>query len=121
MEVQVSLRRDLVRAIKARDPVAASALRSALAAIENAEAADPAEAPQPGLGHSPIAGSVPGLRAAEVGRRSLTAAEVEEIVRAEAEERLVAASDYARQGNRDRADRLREEAAILARYLSDPG
>ncbi|HKF76221.1 MAG TPA: hypothetical protein VKF59_08765 [Candidatus Dormibacteraeota bacterium] len=119
--MKVRLRRDLVRAIRAGDPVAASVLRSALAAIENAEAADPADAPQPGLGQSPIAGSVSGLRAAEVGRRNLTAAEVEEIVRAEAAERLVAAGEYVRLGHADRAERLRQEAAILAHYLADPG
>jgi uncharacterized protein len=111
------LRRDLAVAVRARDPVATSALRSALAAIENAGAADPAEAPEPGVGRSPIAGSVRGLGAAEVRRRELTAAEVEEIVRAEVAGRLAAAGDYLRLGRRDRAERLRAEAAVLTRYL----
>jgi hypothetical protein len=34
------LRRDLTAALKERDPVAVAALRSAIAAIENAEAVD---------------------------------------------------------------------------------
>ena len=63
----VTLRRALTAALKARDAVAVSALRSALAAIENAGAVDPGHAPPPGSG--PIAGAVDGLGAAEVERR----------------------------------------------------
>jgi len=117
-DVRERLRRDLVRAIKARDSAAVSALRSALAAIENAEAVDPRPAPPPGVDPSPIAGSVAGLRAAEVPRRDLTAAEVEEIVRREMTERLEAADEYLRLGRDEQAGRLREEADVLDRSLT---
>ncbi|MBO0687398.1 MAG: GatB/YqeY domain-containing protein [Candidatus Dormibacteraeota bacterium] len=114
-----SLRRDLARAIKARDGVAAAALRSALAAIDNAEAVDP-----PPRGGGPaqehhIAGSVAGLGATEAERRDLTAAEVEEIVRREMVERLAAAGEYERLGHIAPADRLREEARVLSRFLPE--
>ncbi|MGH3916043.1 MAG: GatB/YqeY domain-containing protein, partial [Pseudonocardiaceae bacterium] len=94
-----------------------SALRSALAAIDNAEAVDAAPAPPPAVVDSEIAGSVGGLWAAEVQRRSLTDAQVEEIVRAEVAERLAAAHDYERSGHREHAQRLRGEATVLSRYL----
>lgn len=106
--------------MKARDAVAVSALRSALAAIDNAEAVDAAPAPPPGAGHPDIGGSVGSLWAAEVERRTLTDAEVEETVRAEVAERLVAARDYERLGHREHAERLRGEADVLTRYLPDP-
>gem|GEM_PF-809311 len=67
-------REALTAAMKARDAVAVGALRAVIAAIDNAEAADPAHAPaqQPG----PIAGGVKGLGAGEVPRRTLGDAEV---------------------------------------------
>lgn len=54
--------------MKARDAVAVSALRSALAAIDNAEAVDAAQAPPPTVVDSDIACSVGGLLAGEVER-----------------------------------------------------
>lgn len=105
--------------MKARDVVAVSALRSALGAIENAEAVDAAHASVPGVGHSDIVGSMCGLWVSEVERRSLTHAQVEQIVRAEVAERRSAAHHYERLGHREHAERLRGEANVLARYLSD--
>lgn len=130
--MRTRLRVALTDAMKARDRVAVAALRSALSAIENAEAIDASDAPtaveQPagttdppadtdGAGHPGFAGSVAGLRAAEVERRVLTDAEVERIVRAEATDRLAAADEYERSGRHDHAERLRGEAAVLHRYL----
>ncbi|MBO0684579.1 MAG: GatB/YqeY domain-containing protein [Candidatus Dormibacteraeota bacterium] len=113
------LRQDLVRAIKARDAVAAAALRSALSAIENAEAVDtPRAAGGPG-GDGNFAGSVKGLGATEAERRDLSAAEVEEIVRREMVERLAAAREYERLGEAAPADRLKEEARVLSRHLPE--
>ena len=48
----------------------------------------------PGGGDPPFAGAVAGLGAAEVERRRLTGAQVEEIVRAEVADRETAAADY---------------------------
>lgn len=100
-----------------RDAVAVSALRTALAAIDNAEAVPPDEADLLASG-GPVAGSVAGLGASDVRRRDLTGADVERIVRAEAAERLAAAGEYERRGQPDRAARLRAEASVLSSYLS---
>lgn len=117
-QVQVQLRRDLVRALRTRDEVTAAALRSALAALANAEAVDTAPADQaPVGGHPTIAGSLVGVGAAEVDRRELTAVEMEAILRAEVAERVEAAAEYRRLGHNDRAIRLEEEADVVRRYL----
>jgi uncharacterized protein YqeY len=108
----VTLRRALTTALKARDAVAVSALRSALAAIENAGAVDPVQAPPPGRG--PIAGAVEGLGAAEVERRPV---DVGAVVAAEVEQRRTAAREYAALGRADRAGRLQAEADVLAAHL----
>lgn len=102
--------------MKARDAVAVSALRSALAAIDNAEAVDVSQAP-PAVDHPDVAGSAVGLRATEVQRRSLTEAQVDQTVRAEVTERLAAARDYERLGRREHAERLSAEADVLRRLL----
>jgi hypothetical protein len=100
-------------ALKARDTAGVSALRSALSAISNAEAVppDPVQAVRAGSPH--IAGAVTGPGAAEVQRRHLTEAQVDQIVQTEITERQRAAHDYDRAGHPDRADRLRHEARVL--------
>ena len=115
--VRDRLRGGLREAMKARDPVAVAALRSALAAIDNAEAVDGAQAPPPAVGHPYLAGTVAGLRGAEVERRSLAEAQVEGIVRAEVTARQAAARDYEDAGRHERAERLRGEAGVLLAYL----
>jgi uncharacterized protein YqeY len=115
--VRTSLRRDLTAALKAQNRVAIAALRSALAAIENAEA--PA-ADQVGLttaASEHIAGSVVGLGAAEMPRRQLTESDLRAIVEAEVQQRLVAATGYEQVGRHDLAQRLRSEGDVLSRYL----
>ncbi len=117
-DIRTRLQTGLRAAIKARDTVAASALRSALGAIGNAEAVpqrpDPGKSsPAPG-GHQPIAGSAGVLGAGEVRRRALTKDEVAEIVRAEVAQRHAAASRYEAAGHADRASRLRREAEVIA-------
>jgi uncharacterized protein YqeY len=111
------LREALPAAMKAGDRVALAALRSALAAIDNAEAVDSTAATNErlGIGQLPV-----GVGAAEVARRVLTRAEVEHIVRAEVAEREAAAHDYVRAGRPERAERLRGEAGVLSLYLADP-
>ncbi len=94
-----------------------SALRSALSAIGNAEAISRPPG-LPGAGSPHIAGAVSGLDAAEAPRRVLSAAEVDQIIRAEISERLLAARDYERSGHADRAQRLRSEASVLTSVAS---
>jgi uncharacterized protein len=118
--MRAELRRDLTDAMRRRDAVAVAALRTALAAIENAEAVHPGDdGPLPEPGGSPVAGGVVGLGAAEAPRRHLTAADQERIIRTEVRERLAAAADYERRGQHARAERLRAEAHVLGRYLPD--
>jgi uncharacterized protein YqeY len=109
------LRHALTAAMKARDTIAIAALRSALSAIDNAEAPDVSEAPA--VQHGVIAGGVLGLGAGEVARRTLSASELEAIVRREITERQSEADDRARTGHYDRAAALLAEAAVLAHVL----
>ncbi|GAB1690278.1 hypothetical protein KRM28CT15_20810 [Krasilnikovia sp. M28-CT-15] len=112
----------LVPAMKARDTSAVTALRSALAAIENAAAvASPAaagDAAEPPVhGGGAFAKSTAGLGVSEVARRAQDDTEVERIVRAEIAERLAAADEYARLERPEQAQRLRAEAQALASHL----
>jgi uncharacterized protein len=116
--IQARLRSALADAIRTRDAAAVAALRSALGAIANAEAVPPDPAGAPVASSPHVAGAAAGLGAAEAERRRLTEADVEQIVRAEAAERLTAAEEYERGGRADRADRLRHEAAVLTSALA---
>ena len=113
------MRRALTAAMKARDQPAVTALRSALAAIDNAEAVDASGQGHP-TGEGRIAGAVLGVGAAEVARRTLTPAQTQAIVRQEVAERQTAAHAYARAGQSGPAERLRAEAEVLRAYLDDP-
>lgn len=115
--MRTRLRRDLTAAIKNRDRVTVAAVRSALAAIENAEA-PPTEDSGPHPAQSEhLAGSAAGHGAAEVTPRDLTEADLHAIVESEVLERAVAAQEYERLGRDDLAQRLRSEAEVLGRYL----
>ena len=103
--------------MKARDRVAISALRSALAAIDNAESVAVDQPAQLVAESEHFGGSVTGLGAAEVQRRQLTEAEVHSIVANEVAERLAAANEYEQHGRNEPADRLRSEAEVLRRHL----
>jgi uncharacterized protein len=88
-------------AMRARDSAAASALRSALAGLDNASAVPPGQAPAAANGPH-FAGAVAGLGAGEVPRRGLAAGEAERIVRAEIAEREAAAGGYEGAGTASR-------------------
>jgi hypothetical protein len=84
------LRTGLKAALASRDRVAVSVLRSALAAIGNAEAVPPRSGPV--AASSPhFAGAAAGLGAAEAQRRIVSDAEAVQIVTAEIEDRVMAA------------------------------
>lgn len=114
--MRTTLRRDLTAALKARDRVAVAALRSAIAAIENA-AAVPAAPIDTSVGDEHFAGAKIGVGAAEAPRRVLTESDERSILAAEVRERTTAAEEYERLGRTDQAARLRAEADVLARYL----
>jgi uncharacterized protein YqeY len=110
--VRDELRAALTHARKRRDKVAVSAYRSALAAMDNAEAADLSAAPAESIGEH-IAGGVAGLGAGEVSRRELTTAELGEVLQREIDDRRANADIYERAGQRAEADTLRAEAAVI--------
>ncbi len=97
---------DLRQALKARDAIAVSALRSLLAALDNASAVPITEAHVPTIG-----------RAGDLPRRQITARDSEAILRAEADALTAAANEYDRLGRPDESARKRAELAIVARYL----
>lgn len=114
-DLRERLRTALPRAVRNRDDVTVAALRSTLAALDNAEAvsADP---------HVHRAGALEaaprGAGAAEVPRRPLSGAEVVGVVRAEIDDRHAAADAYAAVGEHERAARLRAEADVLDDHLT---
>jgi uncharacterized protein YqeY len=99
--------------MKERDRVAVTALRSTLAAIDNAEAVDATAAG----GSSAIESSPVGIGVAEVERRALSDEDIAQIVRSEVAEREAAALDYDRAGRPERAEALRAEAQVLSSHL----
>lgn len=111
----------LREAMKARDAVAVSALRSALAAISNAEAVPAGDRARPRPSSPHLAGAVAGLGAAEVPRLGLGEAEISQIILAEVAERLDAADGIERSGLFARAARLGREAEILAAIIQPRG
>ena len=117
--MRTSLRAGLKEAMRARDRVATAALRSVIAAIENAEAVDVTDTPVREASDPHVAGTSAGVGAAEAARRVLSEADEAAVVRAAISERRSSAAEYARLGRDDHADRLRAEADVLARYLPD--
>lgn len=118
MSLRLRMRQALPEAIRARDKAAVSALRSTLAALDNAEAVPVGEAELRGLAleESPV-----GAGTTEAVRRELTERAVVDIVRAEADERLEAAARLTAPAHADRAARLHAEAAVLLRFLDGHG
>lgn len=116
--MRASLRDGLTTAIKSRDRVAVAALRSALAAIDNAESV-PLEHPLDKAARSEhVAAAAVGVGATEAARRQLTDADLHDIVAKEVRERAAAAREYEQYGRSADAETLRAEAAVLSRYLT---
>lgn len=116
-DVRADLRTALKAAMRDRDRIAVSALRSTLSAIDNAEAV-PTEPTTYG-DDSPIAGAAVGLGATEAARRELTLEDVHTLLAAEIEERQQAAGEIARAGHQDRADDLQREVKVLESFLAE--
>ena len=102
------LKADLRIAVKARQNSTIIAIRSMLAAIDNAGAVELDESLTPTVGTS---GDVP--------RRILSEEQVQEILHREAENRRSAIATYERLRRQEEADRLRAELAVFGRYLGD--
>jgi hypothetical protein len=115
-DLRTHMRRRLSSALRDQDRPAVSALRSALAALDNAEAVQPEEGFQPEASEH-FAGGVAGLGAAEVGRRVLDAETQRRIVKAEIEARVTAAATYEQHGQNTRGAELRSGADVLLAVL----
>lgn len=115
-EVRTSMRTSLKAAMRGRDTLAVSALRSGLAAIDNAEAV-PTQPTPFGDDASPIAGAAIGVGATEAGRRELTLDDVRSLLHTEVTERREAADEIEGAGHPDRASDLRHEADVLESVL----
>ena len=101
------LRADLKAALQARASDEVRVLRTLIAALDNAEAVPGEYTALPRAFGDP---------SGEVARRELDAGAVESLLAGEIETRLAAASDYERHGRTTEAARLRNEAALVARY-----
>ena len=106
------LRAALKVAIKDRDPIARSAIRSALGAIDNAGSVGVHDRYVAG-GSCHVAGGVEGLGAGDAPRRELNEGQIIEIIRAEVMSRARAAEEYEILGKTDEAARLRSECDVL--------
>jgi uncharacterized protein YqeY len=111
-----ALRRGLTRAMKAREPDTVSALRTAIAAIDNAEAV-PAPETGPAITSTHIAGARAGVGAAEAARRNLSPSQQQAILRDQITAYDAEADRYAALGQQDPAARLRTQARVLSAYL----
>jgi uncharacterized protein YqeY len=108
--MRARLSRDLVSAMKSRDSIATAALRSLIAALDNASAIPMSAA------HVRVLG-----RSGDVPRKILSATECEDILGKEAQTRRVGASEYENLGRHEEAARLRAELAVIGRYVSGFG
>ena len=113
--VRTALESAVTRAMKERDRAALAAYRTALAAIDNAEAVP--------LGEEHRAGAVElspvGVGRTDAERRALTEQEMAEIVRLDVQDRLATADSLA-SASPDAARRLRREASLLLALLDEP-
>jgi len=111
--VRERLQTALRGAMKARDRAAVAALRSTLAALDNAQAVEADVAP---VEHEHFAGTAGALGAGEAPRAALDEPASRAIVAREVQERRDAADEYERHGRDDEATRLRAEADLLAAF-----
>jgi hypothetical protein len=113
------MRRDLTAALKAREPDAVAALRTAIAAIDNAEAVAAPDTSPAGAGGR-IAGARDGVGSTEATRRTLGVDQVRAILRDQIDEATREADRYDALGQDGAAQRLRRQARVLAAY-AEPG
>jgi uncharacterized protein YqeY len=105
-DVRARMQIHLRDAMRDNDRSRVSVLRTALAALANAEAVDPQ-----------AVAVVEGLYAAEAERRELTDVDVRAVLDGVRDELLVAANEIGRLGRTGDAERLREQAAIVESYV----
>ena len=109
--VEEQMRADLTVAMRERDKVRVRALRTALAAIANAEAPPLADAPS--WADEPVVGAL-----VEHRRLELAPGDIERILHAEIADRVDTATQFETHGRVDEAETVRAEAAVIGSYLS---
>lgn len=110
------LRRELSSALRARRSEAVAALRTAIAAIDNAQAVELRSESRSG-GSESVAYAASGVGSTEAARRELSMADVRVILRDHVDDYLTEADRYESLGQTGAAQRLRAEADTLRRYL----
>jgi uncharacterized protein YqeY len=108
MEIVDRMRRQLVQAMKDGDTSAAAALRSAMAALANAEAVPVADGP-----YDPAEGPYGG----EADRRELSGADVRGVLTGLVVELDESAALYRKHGQAEAAEDLVRQAAVLEAYV----
>ena len=111
-----ALRRDLTTALKERDRGTAAALRTALAALDNAEAVAAPTNGQAAAG-AHIAGAGSGVGSTEAERRAVTGGQAREILQGLIAEQEGEARRYDALGQGTAAQRLRAQAGVLRKHL----
>ena len=107
-ELRNQLSQDLRTAMKTRDKVAVSLLRTLMATLDNAEAVAVDHASLP---------KVPTTERHEVPRKELTSDEIRQLLARELAERQRAHSEYVTLGLGNEAERLQTEIEWIATYL----
>ena len=115
--LRAALRNGLTTALKARDTEALAALRTAVAAIDNAEAIATTDTHRP-VTSADIAGASSGVGSTEAVRQSLSGGELRDLVREQITEYAREADRYDALAQPDAAQRLRHRARILAAHLA---
>ena len=110
MQIREQMKADLTHAMKARQTHVVEALRSVLAAIDNAEAVP--------ITATTCVGPAPGQRN-EAPRKVLSADDIRQIVQREVDERRAASRNYANLQQLDEAARLAQAADLIAAYLGE--
>lgn len=111
MSVRDRLRADLAVALKTRDAIEISTLRTLVGAIENAEAVEvkvttgPTAEPNVGLGH-------------DQPRRILTEEDLRQVIAAERADVAAAAAQYRELGLDDETTEMERRLEIVDRYLT---
>lgn len=115
--LRARLRNDLKTAMKARAGVDVAAIRSLLAALDDAQAVPaPAHVPASSLVGEQVAGASVGVGSTDVARLELTDAEIALVVDGQIEERRAAATTFDAVDQPGAAERLRAEARVIEGY-----
>ena len=113
---RAALRHGLTTAMKTRDADALAALRTAIAAIDNAQAV-PASGPHHPTTSAHVAGARSGPGSTEAARRQLGSSDLRDILRDQITEYAREADRYDALGQAETAERLRRQAGTLAAYV----